>query len=107
MTNEAMMITDSLGDQVWVQPGFLADPPEDEVSDTKAELVLALKEPALLVEVINPEEKEHYYYRSVNWHLTLLLTSRFQYNRWEVTEGTWNPPNNLLSDILKKGKRLV
>jgi hypothetical protein len=107
MINEAMMITDSLGDQVWVKPGFLADPPENEVSDTKTELVLALKEPALLVEVNNPEEKEHYYYRSVNWHLTLLLTSRFQYNRWEVTGGTWNPSSNLLSDILKKGKRLV
>jgi hypothetical protein len=85
----------------------MADPPENEVSDTKTELVLALKEPALLVEVNNPEEKEHYYYRSVNWHLTLLLTSRFQYNRWEVTGGTWNPSSNLLSDILKKGKRLV
>ena len=104
MINEVTAI-DPLGKTVHLLPGILFSENEDEGIYDGATTVI--KKPALLVEVNENNETQFYYFRSVGWNKTLLLTTRFHEGRWEAFQCLKNPSSEMISALLKKGKHII
>ena len=104
MTNE-VIATDPFGKMVHILPGFFfAENESQEIYDDAATVI---NKPAIIVEVTENEETKFYYFRSVGWNNTLLLTTRLNNGRWEAYDFLQNPSNEMLLSVLKKGKQLL
>jgi hypothetical protein len=106
MVNEERTSIDPLGNVVFIVPGICAvkDGPDAEIYD---DVAIVIQKPALFIEVASGISKEFYYFRSVGWNNTMLITARFQHERWEACACVKNPPNDDLAQLLKKGKQLI
>jgi hypothetical protein len=105
MANEESTATDPFGKTVFLLDGIdVSTPISPEFSEA---LRMVIRKPALLVEVTENEQKHYYYFRSIEWHLTMLILVGFNNNRWETIRYTKNPANEELSQILKRGRQLI
>jgi hypothetical protein len=105
MTNE-VIARDPLGKSVFLIDGiFFSKKEPDEIYDDAATVI---KKPAMIVEVNEHERTEFYYFRSVGWNNTLLITVHFnnKSNRWEAHDYIKNPSSHVLSNLLKKGRQI-
>ena len=105
MAYDELPVTDPLGNKIFLlnELHTEAQPEMEEVLHDVGEVI---RKPAFLVSMENGGDKL-YYFRSVDWHHTVLLEVHFSHNRWEAFSATLNPPNEVLSDILKKGRKLL
>lgn len=104
MINE-VIAKDPFGKIIHLSPGMIFtknDP--DEIYDDAATVI---KKPAIIIEVKENDESQLYYFRSVGWNNTLLITAKFNNGRWEAYECLKNPSSEVLSAVLKKGKQLL
>ncbi|MFL5788642.1 MAG: hypothetical protein ACJ748_11360 [Flavisolibacter sp.] len=107
MANEVTSATDPLGNTIFLLEGICLDEenkPDPEVYDSA---VTVIQKPALVVRVETDDVLEHYYFRSVGWHNTLLITVRFRNERWESYKCVRNPSSEELSELLKNGKQII
>lgn len=105
MTNE-VIARDPLGKSVFLIDGiFLSGIESDEIYDDAATVI---KKPAMIIEAVENERTELYYFRSIGWNNTLLITVRFNNNNkhWEAHDYIKNPSTQMLSNLLKKGKQI-
>lgn len=106
MANEVMSVVDPLGNTVFLLDAICTNEKnrDNEIYDDAATVV---QRPAMMIEVNEQDSKELYYYRSIGWHHTLLIVSRFVNHRWEAFHCIQNPTNRELSEILKRGRQLL
>ena len=104
MTNE-VIAKDPFGKMIHILPEiFFNESESQEIYDDAATVV---KKPAIVVEVNEGHETRFYYFRSVGWHNTLLITTRLNNGRWEAYDCIKNPSSEVLLSVLKKGKQLL
>ena len=106
MANEATMVTDPLGNQIYLLQASLLHSGSKKMGEIYDDIVTVIKKPAILIRV-NGDPDELYYYRSIGWHHTILLVVRFQNGRWETHQCIQDPPAEQLSGLMKKGKQLI
>jgi hypothetical protein len=104
MANEVMSIIDPLGRTIHLLEGIRVEEDDPDIYDDVATVI---QKPALLIEVDENNEIEFYYFRSVGWYNTLLIMVHFQNNQWEAYSRIKNPLNEVLNNLLKKGKQLI
>jgi len=104
MTNE-VIATDPFGKTIHLLPEILFA--EREANENYDDAATVIKKPAMLVEVNENNERQLYYFRSVGWNSTLLITVRSNNGRWEAYNCIKNPSSKTLSSILKKGKQIL
>lgn len=105
MANEIMRVTDPLGKTIFLLPGLCAD--ENEEQEIYDDATTVIEKPAMLIESRQNDETSLYYFRSVGWHNTLLITVKLKEGRWEACECKKNPSSQDLSALLKKGKQII
>lgn len=104
MINE-VIAKDPFGKLIHLSPGMiLSENDPDEVYDDAATVI---KKPAIVIEVKENNETQLYYFRSVGWNSTLLITAKLNNGRWEAYDYLKNPTSKILSAILKKGNQLL
>lgn len=97
--------TDPLGNTVYLLPEVhFTQNDEKGIYD---DVTKVISKPAALIEVIENGETHYFYLRSVGWNSSLLVVSRFKNDRWEAFRLVQNPPADLMSAILKKGKHML
>jgi hypothetical protein len=106
MANEVMSVTDPLGNTIFLLEGTCVEDEKEnpEIYDTATTVI---QKPALMIKLDAGPELEHYYFRSIGWHSTMLVTAIFRNGRWESYKCVRNPTNEELSSLLKKGKQLL
>lgn len=80
---------------------------ENETAEIFDDATTVIEKPALVIEVTENNQTELYYFRSVGWNNTLLITVRHTNNRWEAYNFLKNPSSQFLSTILKKGRQIL
>ncbi len=106
MTNGARTITDPFNNSVNLLEGICNVGPETH-ADIYDDAAMVIRKPAIMVELKNEERKELYYFRSVGWHKTLLIGVHLENEQWVTFSCEKNPSNDLLSELLRKGRQLV
>ena len=107
MTDEEIMIKDPMGTDIFLLPQICFPEIEKDKAGIYDDLAAVISKPAILIEHIKDEEKRLYYFRSIGWHNTILLEIIFKNERWETAKCTRNPSNEVLLELLKKGKQLL
>jgi hypothetical protein len=107
MNNEARAVTDPLHNTIYLLQGLCKEEESlntDEIYDDAATVIM---KPAMLIQSSEGEQTIFYYFRSVGWHNTMLITVENSNNRWEAFQCIRNPSNEQLSEIMKKGRQLI
>ena len=106
MTNGTRTITDPFNNRVILVEGICNVGP-DTHADIYDDAEMVIHKPAIMVELKKDELKEFYYFRSVGWHKTLLIGVHLVNEQWVTFSCEKNPSNDLLSELLRKGRQLV
>lgn len=106
MTNGARTITDPFNNKIHLVEGICQVSP-DTHPDVYDDAAMVIHKPAMMVELKSEAVKELYYFRSIGWHKTLLIGVHLQDEEWVTFSCEKNPSNELLSNLLKKGRQLV
>lgn len=104
MANE-VTATDPLGKTIYLLPAIFFT--ENEANEIYDDAATVINKPAMLIEENQNNETQFHYFRSVGWNNTLLLTVRFNNDRWEAYKCIKNPSSQMLSGLLKKGKQIL
>lgn len=109
-----MIVSDPLGNEISLVPDICIiqqETAETKMNDVDSEIyddiATVIRKPAIMVESETGGQTKLYYFRSVGWQKTLLIEVKYHNNHWEAYQCTWNPSNQQLSDVLKKGKQLI
>lgn len=78
----------------------------DTGSETYEDVANVIRRPALVIE-IKEDPRQLFFYRSVNWHETMLIGVHLQNQQWRAFSCTRNPASDLISGLLKRGKQLI
>lgn len=103
MANE-VVAQDPFGKQIHLLTKFSFT--ETESAEVYDDAATVIKKPAIIIEVIENNATQLYYFRSVGWNSTLLIAVRFNNGQWEAFDLVKNPTSEMLLDILKKGKQI-
>jgi hypothetical protein len=106
MPNESRIVTDPFNNRIYLISG-ICDSINGNSSEIYEEVSRVIEKPAICVEVKQNKTNELYYYRSIDWHHTILITVHYHNERWETSNCEKNPSNEKLSGILKKGRQLI
>jgi len=104
MAYESRTVTDPLGNPVLLPGDLFKLTPKAGIYDDASAVIT---KPALVIEINNGNEIEMYYFRSIGWDHTMLITVRQKNDRWEASSLERDPPNEILADIMKKGRQLL
>ena len=106
MANEVMSIVDPLGNTIILLEGlcFENEKPDPGVYDT---VVNVIQKPAMMISVETDHSTLHYYYRSIEWHNTMLISVLYKNGKWYSEKCIRNPSNEVLSILLKSGKQIL
>ena len=106
MANEVMWVTDPLGNTVALMQGSCAPLKGHSAEEVYDDLATVIRKPAMLV-ASRQGSKQMFYFRSVGWHDTILVTVQWHAERWETTSCIHNPTNVHLSELLRSGRQLI
>jgi len=102
MAEESVIVSDSLGNVIYFSSAYLSQLEEK----LREDIVTALQKPALIIEE-NVEHRLMHYYRSVDWHETMLVTAFAANHHWEPLSFQRNPSPDLLANLLRNGRQLL
>ncbi len=105
MANEEIKVLDPLGKTIYLPLGICDK--EDTQQDIYDDVQTVIQKPAILIEVTENSENYFYYFRSIGWNQTLLITVHLRNSQWEAVHCQKNPSTRELSFILKKGKQII
>ena len=100
---EETVILDILGNQVFL-PEHILQNVDPYLLD---KIRTAISKPALVIEEKISDNSHLHYFRSAEWHETLLLTAVSVNHHWELVSLEINPTHEQLTQILKKGKQVL
>lgn len=106
MANEEMKVLDPLGKTIYL-PADICDKDNAQADVIYDDVQTVIERPALLIEVTENSDYYFYYYRSVGWNQTLLITVHLRNSQWQAVGCQKNPSTRELSLILKKGKQII
>jgi len=106
MANDVRTVTDPLGNTIHLLQDIHLMSCENE-KDMYDSPETVISKPAMLIEVTRELKKQMYYFRYVGGERTMLILVDYNGSRWEITECIRNPPNEMLSKIMKSGKQLL
>jgi hypothetical protein len=108
MANEVMSVEDPLGNTIHLLEGLCFEnghPDADaEIYDTAFNVI---QKPAMMIKIEKDLTIRHYYYRSVGWHNTMLISVIFNDGKWLSDKCILNPSREELSTLLKDGKQVL
>lgn len=106
MANEVMSVVDPLGNTIFLLEGICIEneTPDSDIYDTAFKVI---QKPAMMIKIETDHLLQHYYFRSVGWHNTLLISVLFNDGKWLSDKCIRNPTNEQLSTLLKNGKQLL
>ena len=106
MANEVMSVNDPLGNTIFLLEGLCIEneEPGNEVYDTAIHVI---QKPAMVIRIETDQIIRHYYYRSIGWHNTMLISVLFKNGKWLSDKCIRNPSNEELTDLMKTGKQLL
>jgi hypothetical protein len=106
MANEVISVIDPLGNTIYLQENICVEneKPDPEIYDTAINVI---QKPAMLIKVEKDHSVQHYYFRSVGWQNTMLISVVFASGKWLSDKCVRNPSNEELSELLKAGKQIL
>lgn len=104
MANEVVAL-DPFGKTIHLLPAVSII--ENEAAEIFDDAATVIEKPALVIEVTENNETQLYYFRSVGWNNTLLITVRHTNNRWEAYNFIKNASSQFLLSVLKKGRQIL
>jgi len=106
MNNDVRIITDPLGNNIYLphECGVIRNEEANENYDDASTVIM---KPAMLFRVEDGTTETLFYFRSVGWHKTMLIIVKYQESKWKSTQCMMNPPNEMLSEIMKDGRQLI
>ena len=106
MANEVMSVKDPLGNTIFLLEGICVEneEPDPEIYDSATTVI---QKPAMIIRVESDQIIQHYYFRSVGWHNTLLISVQFNGEKWISDKCFRNPSNEKLAALLKNGKQIL
>ncbi|MGZ5190517.1 MAG: hypothetical protein ACXWCZ_05820 [Flavisolibacter sp.] len=106
MANEVMSVVDPFGNTIFLLEGICVENEESdaEIYDTAVNVI---QKPAMVIEVEKENSFQHYYFRSIGWHNTMLISVLFSDGKWVSDKCIRNPSNEELSALLKMGKQIL
>ncbi len=102
---ERTILKDPLGNRVSFELSSCFPGPKGSGHLRPSDLEAAITHPAMIIAV--EQEAARYYYRSMDWNLTLLVRVRLQDEVWTSETGSWNPSSAELTSLVKKGRQLL
>ena len=103
MAVEPLFVNDLFGNLIGFPESFLSN----YDAEMKEKIFAALARPALVLTDTSPTgQQQMHYYRSAEWHLTILLTARLSNNQWHAYELVQNPSAELLAMLVRNAKQL-
>lgn len=106
MPGESRIVTDPFNNRIYLISG-ICDSINGNLSEIYDHASMVIEKPAICIELKQNNTKEIYYYRSIDWHHTMLITVQYKNDRWETSHCEKNPTNEKLSGILKNGRQLL
>lgn len=85
-------------------PFTLCEGIEGDAQETENHLTNVIAKPALILEL--PQKQSRFYYRSVGWHSTVLLTVVKDQDTWLASECQLNPSTELMSSLFAQGRQI-
>jgi hypothetical protein len=99
--------TDPFGRTIFFTENICHDEEPKEPNEIFDGVAAVIEKPILMFEVNEGDALQLYYYRSVGWHKTMLVTAEKKKERWVVTDCIRNPDTNRLSALMKTGRQLI
>lgn len=106
MANEEMSVKDPVGNLV-VLSGRTPPAGTENNFVNAEELSTVIARPAMLIEVLQDHVRFLYYFRSIDWHQTMLVEVREAGGQLSIHGVRHNPGSEEISALLKKGRQLV
>ena len=107
MTGEVVYIDDPLGRKICMAKNlFSLENKEINSLDLYDDLLSVIKKPALLIQTSDPQT-EFLYFRSIGWHLSVLIRVKLINQFWQAYKCTLNPSDADIVALLKNGKQLI
>ena len=107
MANEVMSAVDPFGNTIFLLEGICVEGDEKIDPEIYDNAITVIQKPALMIKLETDQTTEHYYFRSVGWHNTMLISAQLINGKWESYKCVRNPSSDLLSALLKKGKQIL
>jgi hypothetical protein len=104
MINE-VAVMDPLGKLIYLPPDLFTK--QNSAKDIFNDVSTVITKPAILIEVMENEQLQFYYFRSIGWNKTFLIIIHQINDRWEVHQCIRNPAGETLAAVLKKGKQIL
>lgn len=105
MKDEVDYINDPLGHKVCLTKA-LCSYHSIESKDQYDDLLMVIKNPAILIE-LTASQVEYFYYRSIGWQLSVLIQTQFTSDCWKAVKCTINPLDVDLIKLLQRGKQII
>lgn len=107
MTEEVIYINDPLGRKISIAKNLCClEHTEIDSLDLLDDLFSVIKKPALLIEMANPF-KEYLYFRSIGWHLSVLIHVKTVQEFLHAYKCSINPSDADIVELLKRGKQII
>lgn len=107
MANEVRSTIDPFGNTIFLLQDICISHNLTEENEIYDDAATVISKPALVIEVKVDGPPELYYFRSVGWDSTMLITAHLHNERWETSNCVRNPSNEALSDLMRKGIQLL
>ena len=105
MADEVMSVVDPLGNTIFLLDGLCIEneKTDTEIYDTAFNVI---QKPAMIIKFETDHIIQHYYFRSIGWHNTMLISVLFIEGKWLSDKCFRNPTNEELSRLLRDGKQI-
>ena len=102
-----MYINDPLGRKISLGKDLCKlEDQEIEALDLYDDLFSVISKPAILIET-SDDPAEYYYFRSVGWHLSILMKVKCSGYLGKAYKCTLNPSDADIVDLLRTGKQII
>ena len=107
MANEELIVKDPLGNDVILRQILCEKHLSVVEGDIYDDFVTVIQKPALLIELTDQPIPELCYYRSIGWHITLMIMVRKTGDGWEAYHCLDNPTPQFISELLARGRQII
>lgn len=104
MAKNKIIVTDPRGNKIRLQKGLCVFKDFPLGKDAYDDLASVIEKPIIMIQM---KDEKTYYYRSVGWNITLLVTAVKKNNEWLAETCLLNPDPKMLSALLKEGNQII
>jgi hypothetical protein len=100
---DVVILIDPTGTRISVGKHFICDT-DAPADDLYNGIIDVIERPALIIE--SSALLRRFYFRSVGWNHTMLITTNYTNDVWLVTRCQFDPDNAVLSTLYMQGKQV-